>query len=83
MGNGPLGYYEFAAFAEGPGAVASALASSKGKVIAGGGDTITVIESLGVGKRYAHLSTGGGAFLDYLAGKELPALAALERARKA
>ena len=81
--NGPLGYYEIPSFAEGTRAVASALASSKGKVIAGGGDTITVIESLGVGKRYAHLSTGGGAFLDYLAGKELPALAALERARKA
>ncbi len=81
--NGPLGCYEMAAFAEGTRAVASALASSKGKVIAGGGDTLTVIESLGVGKRYAHLSTGGGAFLDYLAGRELAALTALERARKA
>lgn len=79
--NGPLGLCEIPQFSEGTKGMATALAGIKGKVVVGGGDTIAVLNCLGLADSYAHLSTGGGAFLDFIAGKELPAVAALEQAK--
>ncbi len=76
--NGPVGVFEFEAFGAGTRAVAEAIASSKAFSLAGGGDTLAAIAKYGVGDRIGYISTGGGAFLEFLEGKRLPAVAALE-----
>ncbi len=78
--NGPVGVFEFDAFGEGTRVLAEAVAQSEAFSIAGGGDTLAAIEKYGVEDRISYISTGGGAFLEFLEGKELPAVAAL-RAR--
>jgi len=77
--NGPLGVFEFDAFAGGTRALADAIAKSKAFSIAGGGDTLAAIEKFGVERDISYISTGGGAFLEFVEGKTLPAVAALER----
>jgi phosphoglycerate kinase len=76
--NGPVGVFEFDAFAGGTRAVAEAIAASKAFSIAGGGDTLAAISKFGVTGKIGYISTGGGAFLEFLEGKKLPAVAVLE-----
>jgi len=76
--NGPVGVFEVDAFGNGTRAVAEAIASSKAYSIAGGGDTLAAIAKYGVTDRIGYISTGGGAFLEFLEGKTLPAVAVLE-----
>ncbi len=76
--NGPVGVFELDAFGAGTRAVAQAIAASKAFSIAGGGDTLAAIAKYGVTDRIGYISTGGGAFLEFLEGKTLPAVAALE-----
>ncbi|MET0229381.1 MAG: phosphoglycerate kinase [Rhodanobacteraceae bacterium] len=76
--NGPVGVFEFDAFGHGTETLARAIADSNAFSIAGGGDTLAAIEKYGVEDRISYISTGGGAFLEFLEGKELPAVAALE-----
>jgi phosphoglycerate kinase len=76
--NGPVGVFEFDAFGKGTETLARAIADSKAFSIAGGGDTLAAIEKYGVAERISYISTGGGAFLEFLEGKTLPAVAALE-----
>jgi phosphoglycerate kinase len=76
--NGPLGVFEFEAFAGGTQALAEAIAASPAFSIAGGGDTLAAIAKFGIADRVSYISTAGGAFLEYLEGKTLPAVAALE-----
>ena len=71
--NGPVGVFEFDAFGKGTEAVAKAIAKSHAFSIAGGGDTLAAIEKYGVEKDISYISTGGGAFLEFLEGKQLPA----------
>jgi len=78
--NGPVGVFELAPFAAGTRALAEAVAGSRAYSIAGGGDTLAAIAEFGVGPRLDYISTGGGAFLEFLEGRELPAVAGL-RAR--
>ena len=77
--NGPLGVFENPEFAAGTRRVAEAVAASEAFSIAGGGDTLAAIEQFGVGSSLSYISTGGGAFLEFLEGKKLPAVATLER----
>ncbi len=76
--NGPLGVFEFPAFANGTEAVARAIAANKGFSIAGGGETIQAIDKFGITDQVSYISTGGGAFLEFVQGEELPAVAILE-----
>jgi phosphoglycerate kinase len=76
--NGPLGVFENDAFARGTETIARAIAGSKAFSIAGGGDTVAAINKFGVAERIDYISTAGGAFLEFLEGKTLPAVAALE-----
>lgn len=76
--NGPLGVFEMSPFAEGTRALARAIAASDAFSIAGGGDTLAAIEQFGVTDAISYISTGGGAFLEYIEGRTLPAIAALE-----
>jgi phosphoglycerate kinase len=76
--NGPVGVFEFDAFAGGTRALAQAVAASRAFSIAGGGDTIAAINRFGVADRIGYISTAGGAFLEFLEGKTLPAVAVLE-----
>ncbi|MEM9533252.1 MAG: phosphoglycerate kinase [Pseudomonadota bacterium] len=76
--NGPVGVFEFEAFSGGTRAVAQAVAAAEAFSIAGGGDTLAAIEQFGIGDRVSYISTGGGAFLEFLEGKELPAVAVLK-----
>ena len=76
--NGPVGVFEFEAFSSGTRAIAEAIASSGAFSIAGGGDTIAAINKFGITDRVSYISTAGGAFLEFLEGKTLPAVAALE-----
>ncbi len=76
--NGPIGVFEFDAFAAGTKATALAIADSGAFSIAGGGDTLAAIAKFGVGDRISYISTGGGAFLEFLEGKTLPAVQMLE-----
>ncbi len=77
--NGPVGVFEHAQFGKGTEIIARAIADSSAYSIAGGGDTLAAIAKYGVGDRISYISTGGGAFLEFLEGKTLPAVAALER----
>ena len=80
--NGPVGVFEFEQFGEGTRAIAQAIARSKAFSLAGGGDTLAAIEKYRVEDGISYISTGGGAFLEFVEGKKLPAVAALEeRAR--
>lgn len=80
--NGPVGVFELEPFAAGTAALAGAVAASRAFSIAGGGDTLAAIARFGVANRIDYISTGGGAFLEFLEGRELPAVAALKaRAR--
>jgi phosphoglycerate kinase len=76
--NGPVGVFEFDQFGEGTRVIANAIASSKAFSLAGGGDTLAAIEKYGVEEGISYISTGGGAFLEFVEGKRLPAVAALE-----
>ena len=76
--NGPVGVFEFDAFAAGTRAIAQAVAQSKAYSIAGGGDTLAAIAKFGITDKVSYISTGGGAFLEFLEGKTLPAVAILE-----
>ena len=77
--NGPVGVFEFDAFAHGTEAIARAIASSSAFSIAGGGDTLAAIAKYGIEKQVGYISTGGGAFLEVLEGKTLPAFEILQR----
>ncbi|RZM03576.1 MAG: phosphoglycerate kinase [Variovorax sp.] len=77
--NGPVGVFEFDAFSKGTEAIARAIAESPAFSIAGGGDTLAAIAKYGIEDRVGYISTGGGAFLEILEGKTLPALAILEQ----
>lgn len=80
--NGPMGVFEMDAFCKGTEAVAIAVAKSKAISIVGGGDSVAAIEKLGLAKKITHISTGGGASLEYLEGKVLPGVAALDDVRR-
>jgi phosphoglycerate kinase len=75
--NGPMGVFEMAPFAHGTNNVAKAVASSQATTIVGGGDSVAAVNQAGVADRITHISTGGGAFLELLEGRELPGVAAL------
>ena len=77
--NGPVGVFEFDQFAGGTEALAKAIAQSNAFSIAGGGDTLAAIAKFGITDQISYISTGGGAFLEFLEGKELPAVAVLEK----
>ena len=77
--NGPVGVFEFDQFGTGTEALSEAIASSKGFSVAGGGDTLAAIDKYGVADRISYISTGGGAFLEFVEGKTLPAVAMLEK----
>jgi len=80
--NGPVGVFEFDQFGQGTKAIAETIAAGGAYSLAGGGDTLAAIEKYGVTSRISYLSTGGGAFLEFVEGKKLPAVAILEdRAR--
>ncbi len=76
--NGPVGVFEFDQFGEGTRVIALAIAESPAFSIAGGGDTLAAVAKYGIADRVSYISTGGGAFLEFLEGKELPAVAILE-----
>jgi phosphoglycerate kinase len=76
--NGPVGVFEFDAFGKGTETLARAIAASKAFSIAGGGDTLAAVDKYGIENDVSYISTGGGAFLEFLEGKTLPAVAALE-----
>jgi phosphoglycerate kinase len=77
--NGPLGVFEHPEFAAGTKRIAEAVAAGGGFSIAGGGDTLAAVEQFGISDKVSYISTGGGAFLEFLEGKQLPAVAMLER----
>lgn len=77
--NGPVGVFEFDAFGKGTETLARAIAASSAFSIAGGGDTLAAVDKYGIAADVGYISTGGGAFLEFLEGKELPAVAALLR----
>ena len=77
--NGPVGVFEFDAFGHGTETLARAIAASKAFSIAGGGDTLAAVEKYGIADDVSYISTGGGAFLEFLEGKELPAVTALKQ----
>ena len=76
--NGPVGVFEFDAFGHGTETLAHAVAASDAFSIAGGGDTLAAVDKYGIADKVSYISTGGGAFLEFLEGKELPAVAALK-----
>jgi phosphoglycerate kinase len=77
--NGPVGVFEFEQFAAGTRTIAQAIAASKAFSIAGGGDTLAAIAKFGIADRISYISTGGGAFLEFLEGRKLPAIEVLEQ----
>jgi phosphoglycerate kinase len=78
--NGPMGVFELVPFAEGTRAMAQLLAESEGTSIVGGGDSVAAVTQLGLADRLDHVSTGGGASLEFLSGEPLPGVACLEDA---
>ncbi|HEX7112371.1 MAG TPA: phosphoglycerate kinase, partial [Mizugakiibacter sp.] len=80
--NGPVGVFEFDAFGRGTETLAKAIAASRAFSIAGGGDTLAAVDKYGVESGISYISTGGGAFLEFLEGKTLPAVAVLEERAK-
>ncbi|MED5501524.1 MAG: phosphoglycerate kinase, partial [Pseudomonadota bacterium] len=78
--NGPVGVFEIDQFGKGTEVLSKAIAASPGFSIAGGGDTLAAIDKYGIADQVSYISTGGGAFLEYVEGKTLPAVAALEKA---
>jgi len=78
--NGPVGVFEFDQFGGGTKAIAMAIAESNAFSIAGGGDTLAAIDKYDIADKVSYISTGGGAFLEFLEGKELPAVTMLEAA---
>ena len=77
--NGPMGIFEVPAFAAGTATVARGVAESSGSSFVGGGDSVAAINQLGIAGQIDHLSTGGGASLEYVQGRALPGVVALER----
>lgn len=77
--NGPVGVFELAPFAGGTEAIAQAIADSEAFSIAGGGDTLAAVDQFGIADKVSYISTGGGAFLEFLEGKTLPAVAILDK----
>jgi phosphoglycerate kinase len=75
--NGPVGVFEFDAFGKGTETLARAIAASNAFSIAGGGDTLAAVDKYGIAGDVSYISTGGGAFLEFIEGKELPAVTAL------
>ncbi len=75
--NGPMGFFEIDAFAEGTNEIARTLASIEAVTVIGGGDSVSAVEKTGVADKISHISTGGGASLEFLTGKELPGVAVL------
>lgn len=80
--NGPVGVFEFEQFSKGTQVLAKAIAESPAFSIAGGGDTLAAIDKYGIAGQISYISTGGGAFLEFVEGKKLPAVEALEQAAK-
>jgi phosphoglycerate kinase len=80
--NGPVGVFEIDQFGKGTETLSRAIAASAAFSIAGGGDTLAAIDKYGVADDVSYISTGGGAFLEYVEGKQLPAVAALEAASR-
>ena len=78
--NGPVGVSEISDFSVGTRAVGEAMAGSRAYTLVGGGDTVAAVDQLGLAGRFSHISTGGGATLEYLEGKELPGIAILKEA---
>ena len=76
--NGPVGVFEFESFSHGTETLARAIANSRAFSIAGGGDTLAAVDKYGIAAEVSYISTGGGAFLEFLEGKTLPAVAALK-----
>ncbi|PID51333.1 MAG: phosphoglycerate kinase, partial [Pasteurellales bacterium] len=81
--NGPVGVFEFPNFRKGTEIISNAIADSEGFSIAGGGDTLAAIDLFGIKDKISYISTGGGAFLEFVEGKVLPAVEILEKRAKA
>lgn len=77
--NGPVGVFEYSAFSKGTQAISQAIAKSKAFSVAGGGDTLSAIDQFGIADYLSYISTGGGAFLEFIEGKKLPGIEALDR----